>query len=60
MIMRIFSLENEIEFTQDYIHVLQIEDTKFFARIVSCINNGIHDINYMDENIKLYPLSRTF
>lgn len=51
MIMRIFSLENEIEFTQDYIHVLQIEDTKFFARIVSCINNGIHDINYMDENI---------
>lgn len=51
MIMRIFSFDNEIEFSEDYIHVLQIEDAKLFARIVSSINNGINDINPLQENI---------
>lgn len=51
MIMRIYSFENEIEFSEDYIHVLQVEDAKLFARIVSSINNGVHDIGNLEENI---------
>lgn len=51
MIMRIYSFENEIQFSEDYIHVLQVEDAKLFARIVSSIRNGVHDIDYLEENI---------
>lgn len=45
--MKIFSFENEIEFDEDYVNVLEIEDRSMFKHIISELNQLI---NYNDEN----------
>lgn len=42
MKMKVFSFENEINLSDDYVHVLQIEETKLFSRIVGCLNDGVN------------------
>ena len=37
MIMKIFSLENDITFTEEYINILQIQDKKLFTNVINRI-----------------------
>ena len=39
MILKIFSFENDIDFSKNHINVLQIQNKKLFAKMVSSFNN---------------------
>ena len=54
MIMKIFSLENDIIFTEEYINVLQIEDKKLFTNVISSINDNINNIQDTKERIIIW------
>ena len=49
MILKIFSFENDIDFSKNHINVLQIQNKKLFAKMVSSFNQ------YIDKIIKLEP-----
>lgn len=51
MIMKIFSLENDIIFTEEYINVLQIQDKKLFTNVINSLNDNINDIEDTKERI---------
>ena len=51
MIMKIFSLENDIIFTEEYINVLQIQDKKLFANVINSLNDNINGIQNTKERI---------
>lgn len=51
MIMKIFSLENDITFTEEYINVLQIQDKKLFTNFINSLNNNINNIEDTKERI---------
>ena len=44
MIMKIFSLENDIIFSEECINVLQIQDKKLFANVINSLNDNIYGI----------------
>ena len=44
MIMKIFSLENDITFTEEYINVLQIQNKKLFTNVINSLNDNINNI----------------
>ena len=44
MIMKIFSLENDIIFKEEYINVLQIQDKKLFTNVINSLNDNINNI----------------
>ena len=50
MKMKVFSFENDIIFSEEYISVLQIEEKILFTRIIESINSKILDIE--DENME--------
>lgn len=50
MKMKVFSFENDIIFSEEYISVLQIEEKILFTRIIEGINSKILDIG--DENME--------
>ena len=51
MIMKIFSLENDIIFTEEYINVLQIQDKKLFTNVINSLNDNINNIEDTKERI---------
>ena len=51
MIMKIFSLENDITFTEEYINVLQIQDKKLFTNVINSLNDNINNIEDTKERI---------
>ena len=51
MIMKIFSLENDIIFKEEYINVLQIQDKKLFANVINSLNDNINGIQNTKERI---------
>ena len=51
MIMKIFSLENDITFTEEYINVLQIQDKKLFTNVINSLNDNINNIDDTKERI---------
>ena len=51
MIMKIFSLENDIIFKEEYINVLQIQDKKLFANVINSLNDNINGIQNTKEHI---------
>ena len=51
MIMKIFSLENDITFTEEYINVLQIQDKKLFTDVINSLNDNINNIEDTKERI---------
>jgi len=51
MIMKIFSLENDIIFKEEYINVLQIQDKKLFTNVINCLNDNINNIEDTKERI---------
>lgn len=53
MKLRIFSFENEIIFSEEYISVLQIEENVLFAQIIESINQRIIGSEKQIENLVL-------
>ena len=53
MKLRIFSFENEIIFSEEYISVLQIEENVLFAQIIESINQRILGSEKQIENLVL-------
>ena len=51
MIMKIFSLENDIIFKEEYINVLQIQDKKLFTNVINSLNDNINNIEDTKERI---------
>ena len=51
MIMKIFSLENDIIFKEEYINVLQIQDKKLFTNVINSLNDNINNIDDTKERI---------
>lgn len=51
MIMKIFSLENDIMFKEEYINVLQIQDKKLFTNVINSLNDNINNIEDTKERI---------
>ncbi|MBB6714041.1 type II-A CRISPR-associated protein Csn2 [Clostridium gasigenes] len=51
--LRIFPLENDIEFNEDYINILEIEDKKMFAQFIYSLNRLI---NYNEESEEIILL----
>lgn len=51
MIMKIFSLENDMIFTEEYINVLQIQDKKLFTNVINSLNDNINNIEDTKERI---------
>ena len=51
MIMKIFSLENDITFTEEYINILQIQDKKLFTNVINSLNDNINNIEDTKERI---------
>ena len=51
MIMKIFSLENDIIFTEEYINVLQFQDKKLFTNVINSLNDNINNIEDTKERI---------
>lgn len=51
MIMKIFSLENDIIFTEEYINVLQIQDKKLFTNVINSLNDNMNNIEDTKERI---------
>ena len=51
MIMKIFSLENDMIFTEEYINVLQIQDKKLFTNVLNNLNDNINNIEDTKERI---------
>ena len=51
MIMKIFSLENDIIFSEECINVLQIQDKKLFANVINSLNDNINGIQNTKERI---------
>lgn len=54
MTLKIFSFENDIDFAENHINVLQIQNKKLFAKIVSSFNNMCNGLSAeSDETITL-------
>lgn len=51
MIMKIFSLENDITFAEEYINILQIQDKKLFTNVINSLNDNINNIEDTKERI---------
>ena len=51
MIMKIFSLENDIIFKEEYINVLQIQDKKLVTNVINSLNDNINNIEDTKERI---------
>ena len=49
--MKIFSLENDIIFKEEYINVLQIQDKKLFTNVINSLNDNINNIEDTKERI---------
>ena len=59
MIMKIFSLENDITFTEEYINILQIQDKKLFTNVINSLNDNINNIELVNlsESVQtMYPM----
>ena len=49
--MKIFSLENDITFAEEYINILQIQDKKLFTNVINSLNDNINNIEDTKERI---------
>lgn len=53
MKLRIFGIQNEIEFNKGYVNVLSIEDTKLYTNIINEFNERVNSDEYEKPNLVL-------